>query len=113
VKFGDFTLEAQVPAGFVAGPGRAVIRPECVEVGEPGRDGGNRLPGMVDRAVFLGSTTQVRVRLPQGAVVQSLVTNASLRDGLTSGQAVSVHLPADALRVLSASSAPAEVPAEV
>ena len=114
VKFGDFTLEALVPDGFEAGPGRAVIRPECVEVGEPGLDGGNRLPGMVDRAVFLGSTTQVRLRLPHGVEVQSLVTNASTNSGLTSGQAVSVHLPPDALRVLStSSSAPAEVPAEV
>jgi ABC-type Fe3+/spermidine/putrescine transport system ATPase subunit len=114
VRFGDFTLEARAPDGFAAGPGRAVIRPECVGLDEPGCPGGNRVPGMVDRAVFLGSTTQVRVRLPHGAVVQSLVTNASVQRGLTSGQAVSVHLPADALRVLSTSaSAPAEVPAKV
>jgi hypothetical protein len=54
------------------------------------------------------------VRLPHGAVVQSLMTNASAAGELSSGQAVSVHLPADALRVLSASStAPAEVPVEV
>jgi hypothetical protein len=38
-------------------------------------------------------------------VVQSLVTNASGGGGLTSGQAVSVHLPPEALRVLSTSSA--------
>ena len=111
VRFGDFTLEAQAPAGCEAGPGRAVIRPECVEVGDPGVNGGNRLPGMVDRAVFLGSTTQVLVRLPHGAVVQSLVTNSSVRRGLSSGQPVTVHLPPDALRVLSTSrTARAEVP---
>jgi spermidine/putrescine transport system ATP-binding protein len=107
VRFGDFTLQAQAPDGCRAGMGRAVIRPECVEVGAPlehGVEGSNRVPGMVDRTVFLGSTTQVNVRLPHGAVVQSLVTNASLRGGLTSGQAVSVHLPAEALRVLSAPS---------
>jgi spermidine/putrescine transport system ATP-binding protein len=114
VRFGDFTLEAQAPEGCQAGPGRAVIRPECVEVGEPGLDGGNRVPGMVDRAVFLGSTTQVRVRLPHGAVVQSLVTNASVHGGLATGQPVSVRLPPEALRVLSTSaSAPVGVPAEV
>ncbi|CAA9364610.1 MAG: Spermidine/putrescine import ABC transporter ATP-binding protein PotA [uncultured Nocardioidaceae bacterium] len=114
VRFGDVTLEAQAPDGCEAGPGRAIIRPESVEVGERGRDGGNRVPGMVDRAVFLGSTTQVSVRLPHGAVVQSLVTNASVHGGLTSGQAVSVHLPPEALRVLStSSSAPAAVTAEV
>jgi spermidine/putrescine transport system ATP-binding protein len=114
VRFGDFTLEAQVPTGCGAGPGRAVIRPECVEVGDAGLNGGNRVPGMVDRAVFLGSTTQVKVRLPHGAVIQSLVTNASVHGGLASGQPVSVRLPAESLRVLSAaSSAPVEVPAEV
>jgi spermidine/putrescine transport system ATP-binding protein len=114
VRFGDFTLEAQAPDGCEAGRGRAIIRPECVEVGERGLDGGNRVLGMVDRAVFLGSTTQVSVRLPHGAVVQSLVTNASLRGEVTSGQAVSVRLPPEALRVLSTSpTAPAEVPAEV
>jgi spermidine/putrescine transport system ATP-binding protein len=114
VRFGDFTLEAQVPDGCAAGQGRAVIRPECVEVSERGLDGSNHVPGMVDRAVFLGSTTQVSVRLPHGAVVQSLVTNASVQNSFSSGQAVSVHLPPEALRVLSTSSnAPAELPAEV
>src|SRR6476469_4733750 len=119
VQFGDFTLEAQAPDDCGPGPGRAVIRPECVEVGEPGLDGANRVPGMVDRAVFLGSTTQVRVRLPHGAVVQSLVTNTSAPGGLESGQAVSVHLPAEALRVLSSShttpaaGTPTDVPAQV
>ena len=49
------------------GPGRAVIRPECVELEEAGLTGDNRLPGMVERVVFLGSTTQVNVRLPHGA----------------------------------------------
>lgn len=100
VRFGEFTLEAQAPAGHDSGPGRAVIRPECVEVDEPGLTGANRLPGMVDRSVFLGSTTQVIVRLPQGAVVQSLVTTNAMRDGLTTGQPVSVHLPSQSLRVL-------------
>jgi spermidine/putrescine transport system ATP-binding protein len=117
VRYGDFTLEAQAPLGCEAGPGRAVIRPECVEVGDPGQDGVNRIPGMVDRAVFLGSTSQVMVRLPHGAVVQSLVTNANVSGGLSHGQPVSVHLPPESLRVLSTTDgtadAPAEVPAEV
>ena len=103
VRFGEFTLEAQAPAGHDAGPARAVIRPECVELDEPGLTGANRLPGMVDRTVFLGSTTQVMVRLPQGAVVQSLVTTNAMRGGLTSGQPVTVQLPPQSLRVLATS----------
>jgi hypothetical protein len=71
---------------------------------------------MVDRVVFLGSTTQVNVRLPHGPVVQSLVTNVSAQAAFSSGQAVSVHLPPEALRLLSTSSTaeePVGQPAEV
>jgi hypothetical protein len=69
---------------------------------------------MVDRTVFLGSTTQVMVRLPQGAVVQSLVTTNAMRDGLTSGQPVTVQLPSQSLRVLAASDrgSPASLPGD-
>ena len=68
---------------------------------EPGLTGVNRLPGMVDGAVFLGSTTQVMVRLPHGAVLQSLVTNSARHDSLATGQPVTVHLPPQSLRVLA------------
>jgi spermidine/putrescine transport system ATP-binding protein len=103
IRYGEFTLEAQAPPGHAAGPGRAVIRPECVELAEAGLTGTNRLPGMVDRTVFLGSTTQVMVRLPQGAVVQSLVTNTAGSATFATGQPVTVCLPSQALRVLAAS----------
>jgi len=104
VRFGEFALEARAPSGHDAGPGRVVIRPECVEVTEAGLTGRNRLPGMVDRTVFLGSTTQVMVRLPQGGVVQSLVTNTAGNETFTTGQPVTVCLPSESLRVLAASS---------
>ena len=88
-----------------------MIRPECVELTDAGLTGANRLPGMVDRTVFLGSTTQVMVRLPHGAVVQSLVTNSSVQRNLSSGQPVTVYLPSKSLRVLAPSrrSAPTHV----
>jgi ABC-type Fe3+/spermidine/putrescine transport system ATPase subunit len=109
VRYGEFTLEAQAPSSTRAGDAsterrvgrRAVIRPECVEVQEPGLTGANRLPGMVDSAVFLGSTTQLMIRLPHGAVLQSLVTNSARRENLATGQPVTVHLPAQSLRVLA------------
>ncbi len=103
IRYGEFPLDAQVPRGHDAGPGRAVIRPECVELHESGLTGANRLPGMVDRTVFLGSTTQVMVRLPQGGVVQSLVTNTAGSETFTAGQPVTVRLPAESLRVLATS----------
>src|SRR4029079_18195249 len=88
IRYGEFPLDAQVPLGHDAGPGRAVIRPECVELHESGLTGANRLPGMVDRTVFLGSTTQVMVRLPQGGVVQSLVTNTAGSESFAARQTV-------------------------
>jgi len=103
VQLGEFTLEARTPTDHLAGPGRAIIRPECVELAEPGLTGSNRLPGMIDRTVFLGSTTQIIVRLPQGSTLQSLHTNESTVDRYTSGQPVTVCLPADSLRVLASS----------
>jgi spermidine/putrescine transport system ATP-binding protein len=112
VRVGEFTLEAQAPAGQDSTARRAVIRPECVEVQEPGLTGANRIPGMVDGAVFLGSTTQVMVRLPHGQVVQSLVTNSAERGDLTAGQPVTVHLPSQSLRVLAPASQPATVAAD-
>src|SRR3954470_8484951 len=103
IRYGEFTLDAQVPPGHDAGPGRAVIRPECVELAEAGLTGTNRLPGMVDRTVFLGSTTQVMVRLPHGGVLQSLITNTAGSGTFTAGQPVTVCLPSESLRVLSTS----------
>lgn len=68
---------------------------------------------MVDGVVFLGSTTQVMVRLPHGAVLQSLVTNDASRDSLATGQPVTVHLPPQSLRVLaSADQVPAAFAAD-
>ena len=106
VRYGEFTLEAQAPAGADSTPRRAVIRPECVEIQVAGLTGVNRIPAMVDRVVFLGATTQLTVRLPHGDVLQSLVTNTGRDDSLSSGQPVTVHLPPESLRVL-ASSGPA------
>ena len=104
VRLGEFTVMAQTPDGHSSGAGRSVIRPECVELDRAGLTGDNRVPGMVDRTVFQGSTTQVMVRLPHGPVIQSLQTNASPEDRYMAGQPVTVHLPPTSLRVLETSS---------
>ncbi len=103
VKLGDFTLDAQIPQGYTPGSGRAVIRPESVHLEEGDLTGDNRIPGMVERVVYLGSTSQVFVRLPQGSVVQSLVTNAVNEEPWSSGDACRVRMPSDSLRVLETS----------
>ena len=103
VQLGQFTLDAQIPEGFRPGPGRAVIRPESVHLEEGDGTGDNRLPGMVERVVYLGSTSQVFVRLPDGSAVQSLVTNAVHEEPWSSGDACRVRMAADSLRVLEQS----------
>jgi hypothetical protein len=55
---------------------------------------------MVERVVYVGSIMQVIVHLAPGGTLQAWVQNQG--EGLPYGQGhpVSVHLPADALRVL-------------
>ena len=55
---------------------------------------------MVERLVFLGSTTHVYVRLANGAALQTLVRNDGAELPYSQGTPVSVGLAADALRVL-------------
>ena len=102
VQFGELRLRCSDAAGHGSGPAKAVLRPERIGLLPSGEQGPNRVPGMVERCVFLGSTTQVYVRLAPGASVQALVPNT---DGIVAwqqGSPVSVHLPADALRLLPA-----------
>jgi spermidine/putrescine transport system ATP-binding protein len=89
-----------------AGPAKIVVRPERVRVlAFQGVDNGagtetNHLPGMIDRLVYLGATTQVAIRLPHGALLHALLTNADGAVDLASGTPVSVELPVEAVRVI-------------
>jgi spermidine/putrescine transport system ATP-binding protein len=65
-----------------------------------GSAGENRLPGMVERLVYQGSSTQLLVRLAHGEAVSALVQNQGTPLPWRQGTAVAAHLPADALRVL-------------
>ncbi len=60
----------------------------------------NRVPGMVERLVYLGPATQLVVRLANGEPLQALVQNQGQPIAWQQGTAIAVHLPADALRVL-------------
>jgi spermidine/putrescine transport system ATP-binding protein len=105
----------EVGAGPAHAPGAAklVARPERLRLsplssadgagapasGLPNGEGPNQLPGLVDRAIYLGATVQIVVRLSDGSVV--IVTRSS--DGgevYRNGDAVCVTLPPDALRLL-------------
>ena len=77
-----------------------VIRPERVRLEPYGSTGENRLPGMAERLVYQGSSTQLVVRLAHGEAVSALVQNQGAPLPWQQGTAVAAHLPADALRVL-------------
>jgi spermidine/putrescine transport system ATP-binding protein len=100
IKVGEAALVAE--RGEVEGLGRAhaVIRPERVRIEAYGSAGDNRVPAMVERLVFLGSATQVMLRLGAGMPLQALVQNDGEDTGLAQGSPVHVFLPPDGLRVL-------------
>ena len=106
LKLGDTALSTSHGCPAAAGEkAHAVIRPERVRVEQHGSAGGNRVPALVERVVFLGSATQLMLRLATGASLQALVQNdgdAALGT-LTQGTPVHLYLPPDALRVLPGS----------
>jgi spermidine/putrescine transport system ATP-binding protein len=100
LRLGDFELVATCGEVRSTGAVKLAIRPERVQVQAFEATEANRVPGMVERLVFLGAATQVFVRLAQGAQLQALVHNDGAPAGWSQGTPVSVVLPADALRVL-------------
>ena len=106
VKIGEFRLAAGSGDLDAVGAVKVTIRPERIRL-EPLETGGsaaprsNRIPGMVERLVFLGNSTQVIVRLAPGELVDVLVQNQGDEALYAQGTPVSVELPADALRVLT------------
>jgi spermidine/putrescine transport system ATP-binding protein len=101
VKLGDSVLQVEHGAAGPAGRSHAVIRPERVRVEEFGSAGPNRVPAMVERLVYLGSATQVILRLAPGAELQVLLQNDGHTDPLAQGTPVHAFLAPDALRVLT------------
>jgi mannopine transport system ATP-binding protein len=84
-----------------------MIRPERVGIEPHGGDGANRLPGMVEHSVFLGSFRELHVRLVGGDLVKAVFPNNGAPDAHVQGSPVTVHFPPDALRVLPPTSADA------
>ncbi len=100
MKLGETALTADRGDVDGTGPAHAVIRPERVRLEPHGSDGPNRVPGMVERLVFLGAATQVMLRLGPGVPLQALIQNDGERPELAQGTPVHVYLAPDALRVL-------------
>src|SRR5262249_51790861 len=100
VRLGDFQLTAAGGDFSAAGRIKLVIRPERVHLADHGTAGDNRIPGMVERVLYVGSTIQVIVHLAHGETLQAWTQNRGGDPPWQQGTPVSVHLPADAIRVL-------------
>jgi spermidine/putrescine transport system ATP-binding protein len=100
LRLGEFTLTAHVGETAGRGPVKCVVRPERVNLEPAESSGENRVPGMVERLVYLGSATRAAVRLATGQTLQSLIPSDGRPVAFEQGSAVQVELPADALRVL-------------
>jgi len=101
VRLGEFELVASQGEIDARGGVKVTIRPERVRIESLGSTGENRVPAMVERVVYVGSIMQVILHLAPGRTLQAWVQNQGEDLGFDQGAAVSVHLPADALRVLA------------
>ena len=100
VVLGDFELFASRGDVGAAGAVKLVARPERIKVTAHGDAGENRIPGMIERVVYVGPVTQLIVRLAPGDRIHSTLQNEGREVPYAQGTPVSVHFPDDALRVL-------------
>ena len=106
LRLGDFDLVTARNDADARGDVKVVIRPERVRLEESGSTGENRVPGMVERVVYVGSTMQVFVHLAPGQTLQAWIPNRGEELPYAQGHPVAVHLPAEALRILVDTGAP-------
>ena len=100
VRLGDFEFTAARGDHTARGPIRIVVRPERVLLEDQQTSGENRIPGMVERVLYVGPVIQVLVHLAHGETLQAWIPNRGGDPPWQQGTAVSVHLPPDAIRVL-------------
>jgi len=100
VKLGEFDLAALKGDLDARGDVKVTIRPERIRLEEQGSTGENRVPAMVERVVYVGSTLQVIVHLAPGQTLQAWIQNAGEGIPYQQGSPISVYLPPDALQVL-------------
>jgi spermidine/putrescine transport system ATP-binding protein len=101
VRLGDCVLRVEHGGDDAPDHSHAVIRPERVKIEDFGTAGQNRVPAMVERLVYLGSSTQVYLRLAAGYDVQALMNNDGSAAKLSQGTPVHVYFAPEALRVLA------------
>ncbi len=108
LRVAERTLYAEQGATGARGDVKAMIRPERVRIEPPGGDGDNRLPGLIEHAVFLGGFRELRVRILGGSLIKAIVPNDGTPFGYEEGESLMLHFPQEALRVLAPSAVPDE-----
>jgi spermidine/putrescine transport system ATP-binding protein len=111
VQLGDSKLHAEHGGHDAPDHSHVVIRPERVKIEDFGSAGPNRVPAMVERLVYLGSSTQVYLRLAAGCDVQVLMNNDGSTQQLSQGTPVNAYFAPDALRVLAGGTPVADISA--
>ena len=106
LRVGERTLRASTGATDARGAVKAMIRPERISVEPQGAVGDNRLPGMVERAVYIGSAHELHIRLVGGDLLKALIQNDGSAFAYEDGTPVTLYLPPEAVRVLRPSVAP-------
>lgn len=106
VQLGAFQFVAGQGESDTLGACMVTIRPERVDLQDQGSTGPNRVPGMVERVVYVGSVLQVFVNLAPGERIQAWLQNEGEAVPFAQGTPVMVHLPPDALRVLPTTGTP-------
>ena len=101
VKLGDFVLMAGEGQWTRVDRRRSRSDPS-VSSWPDGQSGPNRVPGMVELVVYVGSILQVFVNLAPGTRIQSWIPNSGGEVPYRQGTPVSAVLPRESLRVLAA-----------
>jgi spermidine/putrescine transport system ATP-binding protein len=107
VRIGDRLFRCGQGALDAVGEVKVMIRPERIVIEPHAENGDARLPGIVERSVFLGGSHEVHVRVLGGELMKAMVANdgSPAPVSLDPGAAVSLRLPPAALRVLRPSEA--------
>jgi spermidine/putrescine transport system ATP-binding protein len=100
IRVGERTLRACEGETSARGEIRAMVRPERVRVEPHGQEGENRLPGMLEHVVFLGSFRELHLRILGGSLVKAIAPNNGEPLSFEQGDPVTLHLPPEAIRVL-------------
>jgi spermidine/putrescine transport system ATP-binding protein len=100
VRLGGHSLTASVGFSRI-GPAMVSIRPERIQVlAGDATQGTNVVPATVDRLVYAGPVISVLVRVEGLPEIQVSIPNQGAVARLVAGDAIRLHFPEDALRVL-------------